>query len=104
LTRRGRAAVFIDKDGTLIDNVPYNVDPSRIVLRPSVREGMRALRDAGFPLFVVSNQPGVAYGLFAPDALDGVARRIDALLAADDVRIEGYRWCPHHPAGVCSPY
>src|SRR5262249_27418666 len=53
-----RRAVFLDKDGTIIENVPYNVDPERIRLNPGAEEGLRRLHRAGYPLFVVSNQAG----------------------------------------------
>lgn len=93
-------AVFLDKDGTLIRNVPYNVDPAYIELLPNVGEGLRALQDAGFLLIVVSNQPGVATGRFPLSALSGVEARIDELLMPYGVMITAYGWCPHHAAGV----
>ena len=100
----GRNAVFVDKDGTLVENVPFNVDPDQVRLLPGVVDGLQLLRDAGFLLFVVSNQAGVALGRFARDALGGVEARIDALLAADGVSIDGYAWCPHHPQGTVADY
>lgn len=96
----GLRAVFLDKDGTLIDNVPYNVDPSRVTLLPRVGEGLRRLQDAGYLLIVVSNQPGVALGRFPASALTYVEARIDELLAPFGVMITGYAWCTHHPAGM----
>jgi histidinol-phosphate phosphatase family protein len=97
---RQASAVFLDKDGTLIHDVPYNVDPDRITLLPGVGESLRRLQDAGFLLFVVSNQPGVALGRFAASALRGVEARIDELLAEFGVVIGAYAWCPHPPAGT----
>jgi D-glycero-D-manno-heptose 1,7-bisphosphate phosphatase len=99
-----RRAVFLDKDGTLVDDVPYNVDPARVALRPGVVEGLRMLQRAGFVLVVVSNQPGVALGYFEHDALRMVEERIDALLSAAGVVLAGYAWCPHHPGGVRADY
>jgi D-glycero-D-manno-heptose 1,7-bisphosphate phosphatase len=99
-----RRAVFVDKDGTLIDDVPYNVDPARVVLRPGVVEGLRMLQRAGFVLVVVSNQPGVALGYFEHDALHALEQRIDALLSPAGVALAGYAWCPHHPAGARADY
>jgi len=96
----GSRAVFLDKDGTLIHNVPYNVDPARIALLPRVGEGLRRLQDAGYLLIVVSNQPGVALGRFPATALRYVEARIDELLTPFGVMITAYRWCTHHPAGV----
>ena len=100
----GRRAVFIDKDGTLVEDVPFNVDPAHVRLLPGVVDGLQLLRDAGFRLFVVSNQAGVALGRFAPDALAAVESRIDALLASAGVSIDAYAWCPHHPHGTVRAY
>jgi histidinol-phosphate phosphatase family protein len=93
-------AVFLDKDGTIVHDVPYNVDPKRMALLPGVGEGLRKLQDAGFLLFVVSNQPGVALGRFPESALDGVEARLDELLSPFGVMLTGCAWCPHPPIGV----
>jgi len=94
-----RRAVFLDKDGTIIENVPYNVDPERIQLSPGAEEGLRQLHRAGYPLFVVSNQAGVARGYFPESALQGVEARLRELLAAFGVPLAGFTYCPHHPEG-----
>jgi D-glycero-D-manno-heptose 1,7-bisphosphate phosphatase len=94
-----RRAVFLDKDGTLIENVPYNVDPVRIRLAPRAVEGLRMLAGAGFALVVVSNQSGVARGYFDLAALELVRERLEMLLAAGGVRLDGFHFCPHHPDG-----
>ena len=57
-------AVFLDKDGTIIPDVPYNVDVSKISLSESVVEGLQLLQSGAYLLVVVSNQSGVAYGYF----------------------------------------
>lgn len=97
---RDARAVFIDKDGTLVQDVPYNVDPALIELLPGVGDALRRLQDAGFLLFVVSNQPGVALGRFPARALGVVEVRLDELLAPFGVMIAAYCWCPHAPAGT----
>lgn len=99
---RTAAAVFLDKDGTLVNDVPYNVDPARIELLNGVGQSLRRLQDAGFLLFVVSNQPGVALGRFPASALPAVEARIDELLGEFGVVVSGYAWCPHPPAGMRS--
>lgn len=99
-----RRAVFLDKDGTLVANVPYNVDPSRMRFLPGVHEGLRRLHAAGFLLVVVSNQPGVALGRFAPEALDAVEARLRDEFAAAGTTLSGFYWCPHHPAGHLAAY
>src|SRR4029079_10965252 len=87
---RTARAVFLDTDGTRVHDVPYNVDPDRIALLPGVGEPLRTLQDAGFLLFVVSNQPGVALGRFPASALDAVEARLDELLAPFGVMICAY--------------
>lgn len=104
MTDRRTPAVFLDKDGTLVHNVPYNVDPARIRLASGAGQALRMLADAGFRLFVVSNQSGVARGYFGEEALPGVEARIRELLAADGVAIEAFAWCPHHPQGSVPAY
>jgi histidinol-phosphate phosphatase family protein len=93
------AAVFFDKDGTLIDDVPYNVDPDRIRLAGGAEVALQAIAGAGYKICVVSNQSGVARGLFRESALAGVEARIRALLAALGVQLAGFYYCPHHPDG-----
>ena len=97
---RSARAVFLDKDGTLVHDIPYNVDPERIALLPGVGDALRRLQDAGFQLFVVSNQPGVALGRFPISALNLVEARLDELLAPFGVMITAYCWCPHPPAAM----
>jgi D-glycero-D-manno-heptose 1,7-bisphosphate phosphatase len=97
-------AVFLDKDGTLIEDVPYNVDPEKIRLGPGAREALPALHAAGFRLVVVSNQSGVARGRFAEPALEGVKRRLGELLAGCGVPLAGFYYCPHHPGGTVAPF
>jgi D-glycero-D-manno-heptose 1,7-bisphosphate phosphatase len=88
-------AVFVDKDGTLVHDVPYNADPARVGLLPHVGEGLRRLQDAGFLLIVASNQPGMAMGLFAASALSRIEARIDELLTPFGVVVADYAWCTH---------
>lgn len=97
-------AVFLDKDGTLIEDVPYNVDPALIRLAPAAAEGLRALHDAGYRLIVVSNQSGIARGYFPESALAAVADRVRALLADVGVPLAGFYYCPHHPQGSNPAY
>lgn len=91
-------AAFLDKDGTLIVDVPYNVDPALIALAPGAREGAAALHAAGYALVVVTNQSGIARGLFEPAALDAVEARLRALLL---VPIAGFYHCPHEAGDAC---
>jgi histidinol-phosphate phosphatase family protein len=98
------AAVFLDKDGTLIKDVPYNVDPTLIQLMDGAGEALRRLHGAGYKLIVVSNQSGVARGLFPESALCAVRDRIRGLLATYGVSLDGFYYCPHHPDGSVPEY
>jgi D,D-heptose 1,7-bisphosphate phosphatase len=97
-------AVFLDKDGTLVVDVPYNVDPDRMVLMPGAGESLRRLSDAGYKLIVVSNQSGVARGIFSESALPAVEQRLREMLAEYGAPISGFYYCPHHPDGVVLEY
>jgi histidinol-phosphate phosphatase family protein len=99
-----RKAVFLDKDGTLIEDIPYNVDPQKVRLAAGVVEGLTALHESGFALIVVSNQSGVAHGLFVEPALREVERTLRRQLAAFGVPLAGFYYCPHHPQGKVAPY
>src|SRR5688572_19629191 len=94
-----RRAVFLDRDGTLIDNVPYNVNPQRVTLVRGAGGALRLLKTQGFLLVVVSNQPGVALGHFQLSALAAVEHRIHELLApsSSSVEIDAFYYCPHLP-------
>lgn len=97
-------AVFLDKDGTLVDNVPANVDPSRIRLADGAADALRRLREAGYRFAVVSNQGGVARGLFPESALASVEARLAELLDEQGVRLDGFFYCPHDPAAAVERY
>jgi D,D-heptose 1,7-bisphosphate phosphatase len=94
-------AIFLDKDGTLIENVPYNVDPGQMRLCAGVAAGVRRLHQAGFALVVVTNQSGVARGYFEEWAIAPVEAYLRYLLP---VPLAGFYYCPHHPEGTVMPY
>jgi histidinol-phosphate phosphatase family protein len=97
----GGRAVFIDKDGTLIHDVPYNVDPRRVQLAIGAGQALRRMKDEGYKLIVISNQSGVARGLFEEKDLLPINRQIQSLLAAYDVRVDAFYYCPHGPGDGC---
>lgn len=100
----GDRAVFLDKDGTLIVDVPYNVDPSLIELAPGAVQGLSKLHEGGYRLVVISNQSGVARGRFDVSALGPVEARLHELLAEFGVPLAGFYFCPHHPGGSVPAY
>lgn len=100
-------AVFLDRDDTLIDNGGDLGDPRGVVLLPGVPAACAALRDAGYVLVVVSNQAGVARGVFSEADVDAVnaeiARQIDAGVRRRGL-IEKFYYCPYHPQGTVERY
>jgi D-glycero-D-manno-heptose 1,7-bisphosphate phosphatase len=90
-------AVLFDRDETIVVDVPFNGDPDRVAPAPNARVLLDRLRAAGLPLAVVSNQSGIGRGLITADAVDGVNRRIDALLGP----FAGFFICPHAPEDAC---
>ena len=100
----GDRAIFLDKDGTLIVDVPYNVDPDLIVLAPGAVEGLTRLHAAGYRFVVITNQSGVARGKFTEAALGPVEDRLRELLAGFGVPLAGFYHCPHHPQGSVPEY
>ena len=99
-----RLAVFVDKDGTLVEDVPYNVDPERIRLTALAGEGLRLLSSLGYRLVVVSNQSGVARGYFPESALATLSRVLRSRLEREGVALTGVYCCPHHPEGSVPRY
>jgi D-glycero-D-manno-heptose 1,7-bisphosphate phosphatase len=97
-------AVFLDKDGTLIDDVPFNIDPGRMRLAAGAGQGLRLLSRAGYRLLVVSNQPGVAMGFFPEHALMAVRHRLEELVHDAGASLSGFYYCPHLPGGKVARY
>jgi D-glycero-D-manno-heptose 1,7-bisphosphate phosphatase len=95
--------VCVDKDGTLVENVPYNVDPAVIRLTAGAVDGLRLLHEAGYRLVVISNQPGLALGLFDHAAFDRAVRHLDELCRAAGAPLAGLYHCPHAPDGLGAP-
>ncbi|MDX2215231.1 MAG: HAD family hydrolase [Oculatellaceae cyanobacterium bins.114] len=94
-----RRAVFLDKDGTLIHNVPYNVDPDKIDLTDGAAIALQQMHAAQYALIVITNQSGVARGYFPETALAAVEHRLHELFATVGVPLTGFYYCPHHPQG-----
>jgi len=91
--------VFLDKDGTLFIDEPYNVDPARMHLVPGAEEALGLLGSLGLPLVVVSNQSGAALGRFTVRDLDAVGERLHQIFRCNGADLAGFYWCPHPPQG-----
>ena len=96
--------MFLDRDGTLIEEVGYLDRVERIALYPWSIDAVRTLNRAGLCVVVVSNQSGVARGFFPESVVEGVHRHLAALLDAGGARIDAYYYCPHHPDGKVEGY
>ncbi|EYT56336.1 haloacid dehalogenase [Leucobacter sp. UCD-THU] len=92
------AAVFFDRDGTLVEDVPYNAEPERVRSLPTVADTLDELRELGIRVGVISNQSGIGRGLLTSDQVREVDRRVNALLGPFDV----WRICPHAPDDGCA--
>ena len=99
-----RPAVFLDRDGTLIEDVGYLHSLDQVALYPWTVDTVRALNHSGLPVVVVTNQAGVARGLFDEAFVDETHRHLSAILQAGRARIDAYYYCPHHPDGNVERY
>jgi len=97
----GRAALFVDRDGTLIAEREYISQPDDVELLPGVATALRQVRQAGHPVIVISNQAGVGRGFFPEARVHEVMARLRALLRADGVELDAIRFCPHAPDAGC---
>lgn len=98
-----RRAAFLDRDGTLMVEREYLSDPEDVELVPGTVEALRDLRAAGLGVVVVTNQSGIARGLYTEEDYHAVDRRLQAVLSASGVQPDATRYCPHHPefTGPC---
>ena len=101
-----RPAVFFDRDNTLIASDGYLGDPAKVVLIEGAADAIARLRALGFRIVVVSNQSGVARGMFTEDAVRAVNERTNELLRADNPRavIDRHEFCPFHPEATVEQY
>ncbi len=93
---RKRTAVFIDRDGTLNEEVGYINHIDRLRLYPWAAEAIRKLNRAGVPVIVTTNQSGVGRGHFSEELVHRVHQKIALELAASEARLDAFYYCPHH--------
>ncbi|MBI5711746.1 MAG: HAD family hydrolase [Candidatus Eisenbacteria bacterium] len=101
-TRSPRAAVFVDRDGTLVVERGYLSDPLDLELLPRTVTALRHLRAAGFPVVVVSNQSGVERGLFPASRVYAAMARLRSLLRVHGIELDAVYFCPHRPEAGCA--
>ena len=97
-----RRAVFLDRDGTLNVDLHYLKDPERLELHRGVGEGLRRLKGAGYLLLVVTNQSGVARGLYTVKDVEAIHARLLQRLTAEGASVDGFYYCPHAPEEGCA--
>jgi D-glycero-D-manno-heptose 1,7-bisphosphate phosphatase len=99
-----RRAVFLDRDGTINEEVNYLSRPEQLRLLPNAAEGIKLLRAKGFLAIIVTNQSGVARGYFSEQRVLEIHQDLQALLAKAGAAIDGFYYCPHHPQVGYAPY
>lgn len=97
-------AVFLDRDGTLNEEVGYVNHIQRFILLPRVGESIRLLNQHGWKAVVVSNQSGVARGYFPESLVHQVHDKMQDLLTREGAHLDGIYYCPHHPEVGVPPY
>jgi D-glycero-D-manno-heptose 1,7-bisphosphate phosphatase len=97
-----RRFALLDRDGTIIVDKVFLKDPDAIEFASGALEGLRLLRDAGFTLVLVTNQSGVARGYFDEATVGRVHARLEAMLAAEGLRLAAIYYCPHGPGDRCA--
>lgn len=96
-----RPTLLLDRDGVVIHDGDYLSDPRAVALVSGAGAALRKAQAAGFRLIMLTNQSGLGRGYYTRDAFAAVQRRVDALLAADDVYLDGVYYCPHAPDADC---
>ncbi len=99
-----RPAVFIDRDGTISEEVGYVNHPSRFRLFPYSSEAIRILNDSGWLAIVITNQAGVARGYFSEDVIKQIHRQLENGLREESARLDAIYYCAHHPSVGEPPY
>jgi D-glycero-D-manno-heptose 1,7-bisphosphate phosphatase len=97
-----RRGFFLDRDGTIIQEVGYLSDPAALELIPGAVQAIRLINHLGLRVVVVSNQSGVARGYFPAARVEEINSRLKLLLAPQGARLDGIYYCPHHPTDGCA--
>jgi D-glycero-D-manno-heptose 1,7-bisphosphate phosphatase len=100
---RAPDAVFLDRDGTVMEDAHYVKSPDQVRLIPGAAGAVKRINDANVPAIVVTNQSGIARGLFTVEDYEAVRRHFESLLEAEGAHIDASYYCPHHPSvtGSC---
>jgi len=99
-----RPAVFLDRDGTLVEEAGYLDRLERLIFFPFTIDAVRLLNRGGFAVVVVTNQAGIARGIFKESFVAEAHQHIAQRLAAGGARVDGFYYCPHHPEAVVEEF
>lgn len=96
-------AVFLDRDGTIVEDNGFLHEPGEVKLLPGAAAAIKRLNERGYLVFCVTNQSGIARGMYTVAEYAAVQRRLGELLTAHGARLDGSYFCPHHPqfTGPC---
>lgn len=100
----GAAGVFLDRDGTVNEEVDFLTDPDQLRLIPGAGAAIRSLNRRNLPVCIISNQSGVARGFLSEEDLGPIHARLREALAADGAAVDRIYYCPHHPTEGIAPY
>jgi D-glycero-D-manno-heptose 1,7-bisphosphate phosphatase len=101
MTTMTNPAVFLDRDGTIMEDSNYVGQVERVVLIPGAAQALKRLQDAGYRLFIVTNQSGVGRGFFTRDAVEEIHAHLREEFGRLGVQFERFYICPHHPQDRC---
>jgi D-glycero-D-manno-heptose 1,7-bisphosphate phosphatase len=99
-----KPAVFLDRDGVVIEDTHYVRTIDQVHLVPGSAEAIAELNRAGWPVVIVTNQAGIARGLFSIETMKKIHEHVAELLHGHGARIDGFYFCPHHPEGEVPEY
>jgi D-glycero-D-manno-heptose 1,7-bisphosphate phosphatase len=99
-----KTAVFLDRDGTIIEEVGYLDNIGKLKLIPGATQAIGLLNKAGIPVIMITNQSGVARGYFSESLVEQLHQRLNELLEAESAYLDAIYYCPHHPTEGTPPY
>jgi len=99
-----RPAAFLDRDGVINVDHGYVFEPTRLEFTPTAIEGVRLLNDAGYPVLVVTNQSGVARGMYGVAEVEAFHAHLNAALSQAGAHVDAFYYCPYHPDGTVAEF
>jgi len=99
-----KAAVFLDRDGTIVEEVGYLDNIKQLKLIPGAARAIGLLNKAGIPAIMITNQSGVARGYFSESLVEQLHQRLNELLETELAHLDAIYYCPHHPTEGTAPY